>query len=140
MPTQNISRSQGQSERAPDSSVFKQAAKQGGPGPSGDAPPDHVYGLVSLLYRTLQGAQVYGRYSSEAQQLGDEELSRFFRQCRSEERSRAARVKALLTSRLEGEFHDVDDVEPGSAEAQVESAAEPTKARTEKAKPGRVQK
>ena len=67
---------------------------------------DHVYGLVSVLYHALQGAQTYGQYIQDAQRADDSELVRFFEQCRSEETDRAARAKQLLVDRTELEEED----------------------------------
>jgi hypothetical protein len=67
---------------------------------------DHVYGLVSVLYHALQGAQTYGQYIQDAKTADDEELVKFFEQCRAEETERAARAKQLLVDRTELEEDD----------------------------------
>lgn len=64
---------------------------------------DHVYGVVSVLYHALQGAQTYDRYIGDARRAGDSELEEFFRSCRSEEHARAEQAKSLLLERLEEE-------------------------------------
>jgi hypothetical protein len=68
---------------------------------------DHVYGLVSVLYHALQGAQTYEQYIEDAQRASDDELVTFFEQCRTEEQARAARAKQLLVDRTE--LEDSDD-------------------------------
>jgi len=61
---------------------------------------DETYDLVSILYHALQGAETYDQYISDAEQRGDDDLVRFFRDTKEEERRRAERAKQLLTQRL----------------------------------------
>ena len=61
---------------------------------------DSTYDLVSVLYHALQGAEMYEVYAADADESGDEELSRFFDQISQEERQRAERAKQLLAQRL----------------------------------------
>ena len=68
---------------------------------------DHVYGLVSVLYHALQGAETYEKYVDDAERVGDDELVRFFEQCRDQESERASRAKQLLVERA-GEGEDED--------------------------------
>jgi hypothetical protein len=77
---------------------------------------DHVYGLVSVLYHALQGAQTYEQYIADAQRASDDELVSFFEQCRTEEQARAARAKQLLVDRTELEDSDDDDDDDDEAE------------------------
>ena len=72
---------------------------------------DHVYGLVSVLYHALQGAQTYEKYIEDAQRASDDELVTFFEQCRTEEQARAARAKQLLVDRTELEDDSDDEAE-----------------------------
>jgi rubrerythrin len=58
------------------------------------------YNLVSVLYHTLQGAETSVQYISDAEESGDEELARFFREVQEEDRRRAERAKTLLGQRL----------------------------------------
>lgn len=81
------------------------------PRASGTSTEDHVYGLVSVLYHALQGAQTYGQYIRDAEQAGDDELVKFFEQCREEENKRASRAKQLLVDRTELEDSDDDEDE-----------------------------
>jgi hypothetical protein len=61
---------------------------------------DAVYDLVSILYHALQGAETYGMYIADAEEVGDSELAKFFEEVQDEERRRADRAKQLLASRL----------------------------------------
>lgn len=73
---------------------------------------DPVYGLVSVLYHALQGAETYGKYADDAEEGGDDELMQFFEQCRDEELERADQAKTLLSARLgkkAGADEDDDD-------------------------------
>jgi len=72
---------------------------------------DHVYGVVSVLYHALQGAETYSQYIEDAREAGDDELTTFFEECRDEEKNRAARAKTLLAARLEGDVEDEDEDE-----------------------------
>ena len=62
---------------------------------------DVTYDLVSVLYHSLQGAETYEFFESDAEEAGDEELVTFFREVREEEQRRADRAKALLVARLQ---------------------------------------
>ena len=61
---------------------------------------DEHYNLVSVLYHALQGGEVYDKYIADAEQSGDDDLAKFFRDVQSEERDRAQRAKQLLSERL----------------------------------------
>jgi hypothetical protein len=61
---------------------------------------DTVYDLASILYHALQGAETYGMYIADAEQVGDTELVKFFQEVQEEERQRADRAKRLLADRL----------------------------------------
>ena len=78
---------------------------------SGLSTPDTVYGLVSVLYHALQGAETYQKYIQDAQRGGDEELVEFFQECLESEQERASRAKGLLASRMEEDADDEDDDE-----------------------------
>jgi hypothetical protein len=62
---------------------------------------DEVYGLVSVLYHALQGAETYATYASDARRAGDDEVVEFFEDCRSDDTERAERAKELLAARLD---------------------------------------
>jgi hypothetical protein len=61
---------------------------------------DTVYDLVSIIYHALQGAETYGMYVGDAEEVGDAELAKFFEEVQEEERRRANRAKQLLAARL----------------------------------------
>lgn len=64
---------------------------------------DTAYDLVSIIYHSLQGAEIYGKYLEDAAQAKDSELGSFFREVQEEERKRADRAKDLLRKRLNQE-------------------------------------
>jgi hypothetical protein len=64
---------------------------------------DIHYNLISVLYHTLQGAETSVQYMADAEESGDEELVRFFRDMQEEDRRRAERAKSLLKQRLSQE-------------------------------------
>ena len=41
--------------------------------------PDEQYNLVSVLYHSLKGAQIYAQYTKDAEEAGDTELASFLR-------------------------------------------------------------
>ena len=81
--------------------------RRAGSGSTGVA--DEVYGVVSVLYHALQGAQTYEQYIADAQKAGDSELEQFFQSCRSEEQQRATRAKGLLLERLDDDMEEDED-------------------------------
>lgn len=97
------------------------AAKKGQPAPRANASPaasqsssgsverDETYGLVSVLYHSLQGAETYSAYIADAQRAGEEELVSFFRQCQEQENQRALRAKELLAAQLEDLREDEEE-------------------------------
>jgi rubrerythrin len=88
----------------------RQPQRSAGGGEQATSTSDHTYGLVSVLYHALQGAETYIQYIQDAQEAGDEALVSFFRECQEEERDRASRAKLLLAERLEDEG-DADEDE-----------------------------
>lgn len=75
---------------------------------------DEMYGLVSVTYHALQGAETYAQYQRDAEAAGDEELIAFFKECGQEEMNRVERAKSLLAARLEGPDAEDDDGEADS--------------------------
>ena len=61
---------------------------------------DTVYDLVSIIYHALQGAETYGMYIADAEEVGDADLAKFFKEVQDDERQRADRAKKLLAGRL----------------------------------------
>ena len=86
----------------------RQRSSDAAPNETSKPTADHVYGLVSVLYHALQGAETYERYIDDAERAGDDELVRFFEQCRDEENDRATRAKRLLIERAEEEDEEED--------------------------------
>jgi hypothetical protein len=73
--------------------------------------PDEDYGLISVLYHSLQGAETYSQYIQDAEKAGDELLTDFFKSVRDEEVERAARAKELLADRLSDDYAEEESVE-----------------------------
>lgn len=63
--------------------------------------PDITYDLVSVLYHSLQGAELYEEFADDAEEAGDQDLAQFFREIQQEEQRRAKRAKQLLARRLQ---------------------------------------
>jgi hypothetical protein len=61
---------------------------------------DNTYDLVSVLYHALQGAETCLHYLQDAEQGGDQELVRFFRDVQAWQRHIATQAKELLKQRL----------------------------------------
>lgn len=61
---------------------------------------DKHYDLVSILYHTLEEADILEVYMEDAASEGDDELAEFFQQVQEEDRRRAERAKQLLARRL----------------------------------------
>jgi hypothetical protein len=76
---------------------------------------DQVFGLVSVLYHSLQGAQACEQYTGDAERAGDEELVKFFEECRAAQNERALRAKQLLVERTEEASEDEDEDEGDEA-------------------------
>jgi hypothetical protein len=55
---------------------------------------DIVYDLVSIQYHALKAAQVYAKYTADAE--GHEDVTAFIAQCRQEDATRAQRTHELL--------------------------------------------
>jgi hypothetical protein len=93
----------------------RQAATQpkGSPKPMTELAPtsteDQVYGLVSVLYHALQGAQACEQYIEDAEKAGDDALLKFFEECRDQQNERAGRAKSLLVERVDEESDEDDD-------------------------------
>ena len=81
------------------------------PQSSGAETEDQVYGLVSVLYHALQGVQACEQYVDDAERAGDDELVKFFEECRDQQQERAARAKQLLVERAEEEDDESEDSE-----------------------------
>jgi|SoiMethySBSTD1v2_1073268.scaffolds.fasta_scaffold04581_16 hypothetical protein len=81
---------------------------------------DEVYGLISVLYHALQGAETYARYCEDARRAGDDELLEFFEECQDDEVDRAERAKELLATRLDTYAEDAGDDDDDEDEDEEE--------------------
>jgi hypothetical protein len=61
--------------------------------------------LISVVYHALQGAETCEQYADDARGAGNEELTRFFEDCRDEQNRRALEGRRLLAA----EFRDLED-------------------------------
>ena len=61
---------------------------------------DVTYNLVSVLYHTLQEAETLEKYIRDAEQSGDQEVIRFFRDVQEGNRRRSEQAKQLLQRTL----------------------------------------
>jgi hypothetical protein len=66
---------------------------------------DENYGLISVIYHALQGAETCEQYADDARRAGNEELTRFFEESREEQNRRALEGRRLLAA----EFRDLED-------------------------------
>lgn len=62
---------------------------------------DEHYDLISVLYHTLQEADLIERYIEDARARNDDELAKFFEQVQQEDRQRAERAKKLVAARID---------------------------------------
>ncbi len=72
---------------------------------------DQVYGLVSVLYHALQGVQACEQYIDDAERAGDDELVKFFEECRDQQSTMARRSKQMLVERADVEDEDDEEDE-----------------------------
>jgi hypothetical protein len=97
----STSRSSGSGQRG-QASGGERAAAGGQNSEQATGTPDEHYNLVSVLYHSLKGAQIYSQYIEDAEEAGDNELADFLEDVREEEQRRAERAKGLLMRRLGG--------------------------------------
>jgi hypothetical protein len=72
---------------------------------------DENYGLISVLYHTLKGADTATKFIRDAREAEDEELVEFFEETRAEYVRRAAAAEVLLGSRLESAILEDEEEE-----------------------------
>jgi hypothetical protein len=72
---------------------------------------DETYGLVSVMYNALQGAETIGRYIEDARAADNEELVLFFEECKGRQNEMAMKAKRLLASQLDESTSEDDDEE-----------------------------
>ena len=73
---------------------------------------DDTYGLISVIYHALQGAETTSQYIEDARAADNEELVAFFEECRGRQNELAMKGKRLLGAQLYetvGEDDDDDD-------------------------------
>jgi len=63
--------------------------------------PDTTYNLISVMYHTLQGCQTYERYAQDAEQAGQQDIAKFFRDTGREFERCAQRGQQLLAQCLQ---------------------------------------
>jgi hypothetical protein len=66
---------------------------------------DDTYGLISVIYHALQGAETCHQYIEDARRGGNDELVTFFEECRDEQNRRALEGRRLLSAELQ----DIDE-------------------------------
>lgn len=99
------------------SSETTQPARRSGAGRSRAATAtverDETYGLISVIYHALQGAETIGQYVQDARAADNEDLVAFFEECRTHQNDIAMKGKRLLAEQLfelaEEEDEDADD-------------------------------
>lgn len=77
---------------------------------------DDTYGLISVIYHSLQGAETCHQYAEDARRAGNEELVSFFEDCRDEQNLRALEGRRLLAD----ELRDLEDEEEEEATIEDE--------------------
>ncbi|MEO8183252.1 MAG: hypothetical protein ABI895_30840 [Deltaproteobacteria bacterium] len=70
---------------------------------------DDTYGLISVIYHSLQGAETCAKYEADARRAKNHELVTFFEDCRIELNERAVLGRSLLAAYLEGIDDDEED-------------------------------
>jgi hypothetical protein len=70
---------------------------------------DDTYGLISVIYHSLQGAETCAKYEQDARRAKNHELVTFFEDCRIELNERAVQGRSLLAAYLEGIDDDDED-------------------------------
>lgn len=112
-------------QKPPATSAGKQPTRATGSASTASGTPERneTYGLVSVLYHALQGAETYTQYINDAKQAGDQELVDFFEDCRDELNDQALRARQLLATRLEDDI-DEDDEDADDEDADDEDEDE----------------
>ena len=70
---------------------------------------DDTYGLISVIYHSLQGAETCAKYEEDARRSKNHELVAFFEDCRIALNERAVQGRALLAAYLEGMDEDGEE-------------------------------
>jgi hypothetical protein len=78
---------------------------------------DDTYGLVSVLYHALQGAETIDQYIEDAKAAENEQLVSFFEDCKAKQNQIALEGKRLLAEQLIDLAQDEEDaMEEGDEE------------------------
>jgi hypothetical protein len=81
---------------------------------------DDTYGLISVIYHSLQGAETCAKYEEDARRARNQELITFFEDCRIELNERAVQGRSLLAAYLEGiDDDDEDEIEDDDEELEA---------------------
>lgn len=108
MPNTQTSSSDKRGGRA---AANRSAASKGASAQSATDERDDTYGLVSVMYNALQGAETIGRYIEDARAADNEELVLFFEECKGRQNEMAMKAKRLLADQLDESIGEEDDDE-----------------------------
>ncbi len=70
---------------------------------------DDTYGIVSVLYHALQGAETIGQYIDDAKAADNPQLVAFFEDCRAKQNEIAMEGKRMLAEQLIDLVEDAED-------------------------------
>lgn len=76
---------------------------------SGTVERDDTYGLISVVYHALQGAETCAQYVEDARRANNHALATFFEEARAAQNELALKGKHLLAAQLEETDFDEDD-------------------------------
>jgi hypothetical protein len=82
---------------------------------------DDTYGLISVIYHALQGAETCAQYAEDARRARNSKLIEFFEECQIEQNERALRGRQLLSKTLQDSERD----ELADDDDELETPAEP---------------
>jgi hypothetical protein len=85
------------------SSGTSSGTRMGAGGQRGEAASDVTYNLISVLYHTLQGCEIYEQYASDAEQQGKQDVAQYFREVQQQAQQMASRGQQLLMQCLQSE-------------------------------------
>jgi hypothetical protein len=97
----------GQNRKKP---AARRQAGQGRVPAQGAAERDDTYGLISVIYHSLQGAETCTQYIADARRTGNDDLAGFFEECRDEQNRRALLGRRLLADELADVEQEVDEL------------------------------
>jgi hypothetical protein len=98
--------SSNQSKKAPPQRARSSSSKSSkGKASEATSERDDTYGLISVIYHSLQGAETCNQYIEDARRGGNDELVNFFEESRDEQNRRALEGRRLLSAELQ----DIED-------------------------------